>query len=150
VIEERLRELGITLPPPLVMPAATRTAVVPIGSLLFVSGHGSTLKGKVGREVTQDEGYAAARETALKIIASVRAELGDLDRVLRVAKVFGMVNAEPSFEHCNLVINGTSDVFCEVFGPQIGQHARSSVVVAGLVGNTTVEIETIFHVRDGS
>ena len=78
----------------------------------------------------------------------MRAEIGDLDRVLRVAKVFGMVNADPSFEHCNLVINGASDVFCEIFGPQIGVHARSSLVVAGLVGNTTVEVESIFHVRD--
>jgi enamine deaminase RidA (YjgF/YER057c/UK114 family) len=150
MIEERLRELGLTLPPPLQMPAATRTPAVQVGPLLYLSGHGCARKGKVGREVTQDEGYADAREVALKMIATVRWAIGDLDRVHRVVKVFGMVNADPSFEHHNLVINGASDLFCEVFGPEIGQHARSSLGVAGLVGNQTVEIEAILHVREGN
>jgi enamine deaminase RidA (YjgF/YER057c/UK114 family) len=154
-VEARLRELGLTLPPPLVMPAKTRTAAVQVGPMLYLSGHGgqtlddgTVVKGKVGKEVTQEQGYAIARSIGLKMIATIRATLGDLDRVQRIVKIFGMVNADPLFEHCNLVINGASDVFCEVFGPDVGQHARSSLVVAGLVGNQPVEIEGIVHVRE--
>lgn len=151
----RLRELGLTLPPPLVMPHTTRTAAVQAGSLLYLSGHGvpapqdgSVVKGKVGREITQEQGYAIARAIGLRMIATIRAALGDLDRVQKIVKLFGMVNADPLFEHCNLVINGASDVFCEVFGPEVGQHARSSLCVAGLVGNQPVEIEGIVAIRD--
>jgi len=154
-VEARLRELGIALPPPLEMPAPTRTATVLAGELLYLSGHGAGLLddpalrsvGKVGRDLTQEEGYAVARAVGLKMIASIKAAVGDLDRVRRIVKVFGMVNADPAFEHHNLVINGASDVFCDVFGFEIGQHARSSLGVSGLVGNQAVEIEGVVHVR---
>jgi enamine deaminase RidA (YjgF/YER057c/UK114 family) len=153
-IEARLRELGIVLPPPLVMPAATRSPAVLAGELLYLSGHGAgllddaslKLTGKIGRDVTQAEGYAVARAIGIKMIASIRSAIGDLDRVVRVVKLFGMVNAVPEFEHHNLVINGASDVFCEVFG-EIGVHARSSLGVSGLVGNQTVEVEGVVRVR---
>jgi enamine deaminase RidA (YjgF/YER057c/UK114 family) len=154
-VAARLRELGLTLPPPLVMPAKTRTASVQIGPILYLSGHGALprddgtpVKGKVGRELTQEQGYEIARGIGLKMISTIQAALGDLDRVKRVVKLFGMVNADPSFEHCNLVINGASDVFCEVFGPEIGEHTRSSLVVAGLVGNQPVEIEGVVFVQE--
>jgi enamine deaminase RidA (YjgF/YER057c/UK114 family) len=143
--EARLRELGIELPPPLVMPQPTRIPVVPAGDLLFLSGHGGGAPGKLGRELTTEQGYQIARGVALKMIASLRAAIGDLDRVRRIVKLFGMVNAEPTFEQHNLVINGASDLFWEVFGER-GVHARSSLGVSGLVGNQAVEIEGVVQV----
>ena len=149
-VEARLRELGIELPDPLVMPHNTRTAAVQVGDMLYLSGHGGSsfadtmpVFGKVGRELTQEQGYQIARLVGLKMIATIREAVGDLDRVRRVVKLFGMVNADPLFEHCNLVINGASDVFCEIFGFEVGVHTRSSLVVAGLVGNQAVEIEGV-------
>lgn len=154
--ERRLAALGLVLPAPVRLPSPNRTGAVLHGATLYVSGHGAALldpapgllqRGKVGVDVTQEEGYAVARALALKMLATIRAVLGRLDRVERVVKIVGMVNAEPLFEHHNLVINGASDLFYEVFG-EAGVHARSTFGVSGLVGNQPVEIEGVFAVRD--
>jgi len=153
-IEQRITELGITLPEPLVLPSANRTAAVMIDDMLYLSGHGAALlsddtvvrRGRLGQELTVDQGYAVARALGIMMLATLRHCLGDLDRVRRVVKITGMVNVVAAFEQHNLVINGASDLLFEVFGPQIGCHARSSIGVAGLVGNQPVEIEGLFHV----
>ena len=153
-IDMKIAEMGIALPAPLVLPGANRTSAVLIGNVLYLSGHGAALltdqhllrRGRLGRELTVDQGYAVARALAVKMLATLKHHLGDLDRVLRVAQITGMVNCVPEFEQHNLVINGASDIFFEVYGPQVGCHARSSLGVAGLVANQPVEIEGIFHV----
>lgn len=154
-VEQTLSDLGLELPAPLVLPGKNRTSAVLIGDMLYVSGHGAQLledprvktRGKVGVELTEEEGYAVARALALKMIATVRHHVGDLDRVARVVKITGMVNAPPDFERHNLVVNGASDLLYEAFGPEVGRHARSSLGVSGLVGNQPVEIEGVFHLH---
>ncbi len=153
-VEARLRELGIVLPAPLVLPSKNRTAAVRVHDMLYVSGHGAQLledpslplRGKVGREITEAQALPVARALAIKMLATVKAQIEDLDRVRRVVKIVGLVNAVPEFERPNMVINGASDLSFEVFGPEIGCHARSTMCVAGLVGDQPVEIEGIFHV----
>lgn len=155
-IDARLRELGITLPAPLVLPSANRTSAVLVGNMLYVSGHGAALleddsvrrRGKVDLDITEAEAYATARAIAIKMLATVKHHVGDLDRVARVVKILGMINAHPDFERQNKVLNGASDLFFDVFGPEIGCHARSSVGVEGLVDRQPVEIEGIFLIRD--
>ncbi len=148
--EERLKELGIELPA-VTQPAANYVNAVQAGSLLFLAGKGpyrpdgTMHTGLVGREVSVEEAYAHARLTGLHLIAAMRAELGDLDRVRRVVKVLGMVNAPPGFEQQPEVINGCSDLFVEVFGER-GRHARSAVGMGSLPRNITVEIEAIVEV----
>jgi enamine deaminase RidA (YjgF/YER057c/UK114 family) len=152
---EHLRQLGIELPVPLVLPGVNRTAAVRVGDTLYLSGHGAALlddssverRGKVGRDVTEAQAQATARALAIKMLATLEHHLGDLGRVLRVVKIVGYVNCVPQFERHNRVINGASDLFFEVFGPDIGCHARSSVGVCGLVDDQPVEIEGVFHVR---
>lgn len=151
-IETRLQDLGITLPKPLVLPSPNRTAAVQIGDMLYVSGHGAALledetverRGKVDIDLSEAQAYATARAVAIKMIATIKHEVGELDRVRRVVKIVGMINAHPDFERQNRVLNGASDLFFEVFGPEIGCHARSSVGVDGLVDRQPVEIEGIF------
>lgn len=155
-IEARLQDMGITLPEPLVLPSPNRTSAVLLDKMLYVSGHGAALleegnvkrRGKVGLEITEDEGYEVARALAIKMIATVRHHVGDLDRVKRVVKILGMINAHPDFERQNIVLNGASDLFYEAFGPEIGCHARSSVGVDGLVDRQPVEIEGTFLIGD--
>ena len=147
--EERLKERKITLP---AAPASVANYVraVRVGNLLFVSGTTSReLKpfGKVGRELTVDQGYQAARHAGLLFLANVRAELGTLDRIKRVVKVLGMVNSADGFGEQPAVINGFSDLMVEVFGEAIGKHARSAVGVAALPGNAPVEVEAILEVE---
>jgi enamine deaminase RidA (YjgF/YER057c/UK114 family) len=152
---EHLRQLGIELPVPLVLPGVNRTAAVRVGDTLYLSGHGAALlddssverRGKVGRDVTEAQAQATARALAIKMLATLEHHLGDLGRVLRVVKIVGYVNCVPQFERHNRVINGASDLFFEVFGSDIGCHARSSVGVCGLVDDQPVEIEGVFHVR---
>ncbi len=154
-IESRLTQLGLSLPPPLVLPSANRTSAVAVGEMLYVSGHGAALlddqrvprRGRVGTEVSERDAYRTARALALKMIATVRHHVGDLDRVERVVKILGMINAHEDFERHNKVLDGASDLFFEVFGPEVGCHARSSVGVAGLVARQPVEIEGVFHIR---
>ncbi len=147
--EERLKERKITLPAA-PAPVANYVRAVRVGNLLFVSGTTSRdLKpfGKVGRDLTVDQGYQAARHAGLLFLANVRAELGTLDRVKRVVKVLGMVNSADGFSEQPAVINGFSDLMVEVFGESIGKHARSAVGLAGLPGNAPVEVEAILEVE---
>ena len=147
-IEQRLRELGLELPtvPP---PAANYANAVRTGNLMFLSGAAPTTadgeipKGKVGADVTAEEAAEHARSVGLNLLAVLKQELGDLDRVRRVVKLLGMVNAVPDFREQPKVINGCSDLFVEVFGEQ---HARSAVGVGSLPFGITVEIEAIVEV----
>jgi enamine deaminase RidA (YjgF/YER057c/UK114 family) len=144
-IEQKLTSLGLTLPRGTV-PVANFVSTVQTGNLLFVSGHiSTTLRGKLGRDVTREQGYEAARQIALDLLGSVHDALGDLDRVKRLVKLLGLVNSTEAFTEQPFVINGASDLLVEVFGTQ-GQHARSAIGVAQLPANAAVEIEMIVEV----
>jgi enamine deaminase RidA (YjgF/YER057c/UK114 family) len=151
-VEERLTALGLALPEPLKAPPGV---VLPFqfvrvsGSKAFISGHGPTNAdgslavplGKVGREVTPEQAYVAARLTGMAILGSLKRALGDLDRITAWNRVFGMVNSAPGFNRQPGVINGFSDLILEVFGPSIGAHSRSAVGMAELPFDIPVEIE---------
>ena len=149
--EKRLVELKLQLPPA-PKPVAVYKTVVVAGNLAYVSGHGplkadqSSITGRVGDDLDLDAGKAAARQVGLAILATLRAELGSLDRVKRVIKVLGMVNCTPDFRDHPAVINGCSELFAEVFGNEHGIGARSAVGMGSLPGNIAVEIEAIFEI----
>jgi enamine deaminase RidA (YjgF/YER057c/UK114 family) len=149
--EQRLVELKLQLPPA-PKPVAVYKTVVVAGNLAYVSGHGplkadkSSITGRVGDDLDLDAGKAAARQVGLAILATLRAELGSLDRVKRVIKVLGMVNCTPDFRDHPAVINGCSELFAEVFGNEHGIGARSAVGMGSLPGNIAVEIEAIFEI----
>ena len=147
-ISKRLTELGIELPE-LPVPAGNYVNAVRTGNLLFLSGNAPTggVFGKVGADISIDQAYQAAREIGLVSIAVMQHELGDLDRVKRIVKLFGMVNAVPDFQYGPKVINGCSDLFVEVFG-DVGRHARSAVGMGSLPFQIPVEIECIVEVSD--
>mgnify|MGYP001068379886 CR=1 FL=1 len=155
-VESRLTSMGLILPDPLVLPSPNRTSAVQVGNMLYVSGHGAALleddtvkrRGKVDVDISEDEAYATSRALALKMIATVKHHVGDLDRVAKVVKILGMINSHPDFERPNAVLNGASDLIYEAFGPEIGQHARSSVGVETLVDRQPVEIEGIFLIQE--
>jgi enamine deaminase RidA (YjgF/YER057c/UK114 family) len=145
-VHERLEELGLRLPP-VFPPAANYLGCVVDGDLVHVGGHGpingdEVVIGKVGADLTVDDGRKAARMAALSILASLEAELGDLDRIRRILKVFGMVNVAPGFERTPQVIDGCSDLLVEVFG-DAGRHTRSAVGLAELPFGIAVEIELV-------
>ena len=150
--EQRLQELGIDLSPP-TGPLANYVSAVRAGNLLFLAGNGPGKRGeplpsgKVGRDFTVEQAYGYARQTGLNLIAVMKAELGDLDKVKRIVKVLGMVNAMPEFGNQPEVINGCSDLFVEVFGDR-GRHARSAVGMGSLPRGIPVEIEVIVEVED--
>ncbi|MBN9089810.1 MAG: RidA family protein [Reyranella sp.] len=145
--EQRLKELGIELAKA-TSPMANYVNAVRTGNLLYLAGKGPGLPGKplpvgkVGRDLTVEQAYEHARETGLSLIAVMKAELGDLDKVKRIVKVLGMVNATPEFGNQPEVINGCSDLFVEVFGDR-GRHARSAVGMGSLPRGIPVEIEVI-------
>lgn len=149
--EQRLKELGIELATP-TSPMANYVNAVRTGNLLYLAGKGPGLPGKplptgkVGRDLTVEQAYGHARETGLSLIAVMKAELGDLDRVKRIVKVLGMVNAIPEFGNQPEVINGCSDLFVEVFGDR-GRHARSAVGMGSLPRGIPVEIEVIVEIE---
>lgn len=150
MIAERLIELGIALPPPF-PPAGNYLACVIDGDLVHVGGHGpiagdTMICGKVGTDLTLEEGQQAARMTALSILATLNAELGNLDRIARIVKVFGMVNCGPGFNQTPAVINGCSDLLVELFG-DAGRHTRSAVGMAELPFDIAVEIELAARLR---
>lgn len=151
-IEARLRELGLVLPGPVQPPPGVRLPFAFVrlrGERAYVSGHGAQNPdgslappfGKLGRELGVEEGYRAARLTALAILGSLQRELGDLDRVRAWLHVFGMVASAPGFTQQPAVINGCSDLILELYGPDAGKHARSAVGMAELPFNMPVEIE---------
>jgi enamine deaminase RidA (YjgF/YER057c/UK114 family) len=152
-IEKRLAALGIVLPPAHKFPNENRTGCVRVSNLLFVSGHppaalpGVAIRGKVANEVSEERAIGAARAAALNILATVRQELGTLDAVQRVVKVFGMVNSSPGFERQFAVIDGASDVFLSLWGPERGRHARSAVGLAELPRGIPVEVEAIMEIE---
>ena len=150
MIAERLRDLGLELPP-VFPPAGNYLGCVVDGELVYVGGHGpiageTVVVGKVGADLTLEEGYAAARMTALSILSTLDAELGGLDRIERIVKVFGMVNCAPGFNQTPAVINGCSDLLVEIFG-DAGRHTRSAVGMAELPFDIAVEIELIARLR---
>ena len=137
--------------PPVFPPAGNYLACVIIDDTVYVGGHGpiagsDIIRGKVGADLTLEEAQEAARVTALSILASLKAELGDLDRIERIVKVFGMVNVAPGFNQTPAVIDGCSDLLVEVFG-NAGHHTRSAVGLAELPFDIAVEIELIAKLR---
>lgn len=148
--EAKLAELGLELPTA-PGPIANYVRAVRVGDLLFVSGHGPSrdgrylFTGKVGKDLTVEEGYKAAQLVCLNCLASVREVLGDLDRVRRVVKLLGMVNSAPDFGQQPEVINGASDLLVRLYG-ESGRHARSAVGMGALPRNIAVEIEMILEV----
>jgi enamine deaminase RidA (YjgF/YER057c/UK114 family) len=149
--ETRIQELHLTLPSPPKPVAKYKTAVL-VGTMLYVSGHGpfktdgKLIQGRVGSELTLEQGKEAARVTGLAILATVRNTLGSLDKVKRLVKTFGMVNCTDDFKEQPQVINGFSELMADVFGEDAGVGARSAVGHNSLPGNIPVEIECIFEV----
>lgn len=149
-IAQRLQALGITLPP-LAVPAAAYVPFVRTGSLVFVSGHiarrdGKPWVGQLGLTMGVDEGQAAARAIAIDLLGTLQAAVGDLAQVRRIVKVLSLVNSTPTFTEHHLVTNGCSQLLTEVFGPEVGVHARSAFGVAQLPLGACVEIELIAEV----
>jgi enamine deaminase RidA (YjgF/YER057c/UK114 family) len=150
-VEKKLADLGIVLPTP-AAPVANYVPFVRTGSLLFVSGQVSlgadgklVAKGKLGGPVSVENGQKAARACAVNLLAQVKAALGDLDKVVRVIRLGGFINSEPSFLEGPKVMNGASDLMVELFGDK-GRHARTTVGVAALPGDAAVEVEGLFEV----
>lgn len=143
--EENLKKLGLELPE-VGTPIANYVKWKQVDNILYLSGTGPDVFGKVGAEFSTEEGYQAARETGLEIIAVLKAATGDLSRVKQFVKVLGMVNSDPAFDKQPAVINGFSDLMVEVFGEK-GKHARSAVGVAALPNNMAVEIEVIVELE---
>jgi len=150
-IEEKLKELGYELP---TLPASKgiyKRCLID-GKNLYVSGHisvntdGSSITGKLGKDLSEEQGKAAARQCGLAILSSLKAELGDLEKVKRVMKVLGMVNSTPEYEKHPIVINGCSELFVELWGEDNGKGVRSAVGMGSLPGNVAVEIEGIFEI----
>lgn len=144
--EKKLAEMGLTLPP-VSKPIANYVKAVRVGNLVFLAGHGTDVIGKVGKEVTIEQGYEAARQTGLSLLASLKAEIGNLNKVKRFVKVLGMVNRPEGFGDQPKVINGFSDLMVAVFGER-GKHARSAVGMNALPNNMAVEIEMIVEVEN--
>ena len=150
--EGRIKELGLTLPDP-PKPGGNYVPAVRVGNLLFLSGHGPSrvegkpsARGKVGRDLSTEDGYKVAREVGVNLLGTARSMLGSLDKVKRIVKVLGMVNSAEGFGEQPKVINGFSDLMVEVFGEQ-GRHARSAVGMAELPSSIPVEIEMILEVE---
>ena len=150
--EEKLKEMGIELSTP-PTPMANYMPSVQTGNLVFLSGHGpikddgTMIVGRVGEDLRMDEGYQAARRVAIALLASLKAAIGELSKVVRVVKLLGMVNSTAVFTDHPKVINGASDLLVDVFGDK-GKHARSAVGMNVLPGNIPVEIEMIVEIED--
>ena len=150
--DARVSKLGLELPPA-PTPVGVYVPLVHVGDMTYVSGHGplkpdgQMMLGQVGSQVSQEEGYAAARQVGLAMLATLKENLGSLDRVLRFVKVLGMVNAAPDFKNHPQVINGFSELMVEVFGEN-GRAARSAVGMGSLPENISVEIEAIVQVSE--
>lgn len=148
-VYDKLKELGITLPP-VATPAAAYVPFVQTGNLVFLSGHiakkdGKTWAGQFGRNITTEEGKAAARAVAVDLLGTLHAAVGDLNKVKRIVKVMSLVNSTGDFTEQHLVTNGASELLGQVFGPQ-GAHARSAFGVAQIPTGACVEIELIAEV----
>lgn len=153
-IEKKLADLGLELPP-IPAPAANYVPAVQTGSLLFLSGHGpgvvtdgkvQYIRGKVGRELTVEQGYEAAKQVMLNLLQTIKATIGDLDKVRRVVKLLGFVNCTEDFPNQPQVINGASDLLVKLYGER-GRHARSAVGMYQLPFGMAVEIEMIVEIE---
>lgn len=145
--EAKIKELGLNLPE-VGAPMGTYVKWRQVGNVLYLAGNGPDVYGKVGADLTVEEGYQAARETGVEILAVLKAATGgDLSRIKQFVKVLGMVNSAPDFTKHPAVINGFSDLMVEVFG-EAGKHARSAVGVAALPNDIAVEIEVIVELKD--
>ena len=149
-IQDRLKALSITLPP-VSTPAAAYVPFVRSGNLVFLSGHiarqdGKPWVGQLGTNLKTDEAKPAARAVAIDLIGTLQAAVGDLNKVKRIVKLLGLVNSSPTYTEHHLVINGCSELLAEVFGPQVGAHARSAFGVAQLPMGACVEIELIAEI----
>lgn len=151
--DAKIKELGLELPPA-PKPAGVYKPMVVSGKMVYVSGHGplksdgTMITGRVGTETDLEGGYASARQTGLAILSTLRTNLGSLDRIRRIVKTLGMVNAAPDFKDHPKVINGFSDLMSQVFGPDNGVGARSAVGMGSLPGNITTEVEVIFELAE--
>jgi enamine deaminase RidA (YjgF/YER057c/UK114 family) len=153
-IESKLNAMGYTLPPPVTYPKANRRGAVRSGGMLYLSGHGLNLPalpgvrqtGKLGADMTEAEGYATARAVALTMLATIKHDLGDLDRVRQVVRLFGMVNCTPDYQQQAQVMDGASDLFFALFGPEAGCHARTAVGMVALPRGMAVEINGEFEI----
>jgi len=149
-IQARLQALGITLPP-VAVPAAAYVPFVRTGNLVFISGHiarkdGLPWVGQLGLTMSTEEGQAAARAIAIELMGTLQAAAGGLENVVRIVKVLSLVNSAPTFTEHHLVTNGCSELLGEVFGPEVGAHARSAFGVAQIPRGACVEIELIAEV----
>ena len=150
-VEDRLKEMGIELPAPRA-PAGNYVSAVRTGNLVVLAGvgprkpDGELVIGKVGRDLTVEQGYEAARWCAVSLLTNLRAEIGDLDNVVRMVKLLGMVNSDPDFTQPPAVMNGCSDLLVEVLGER-GRHARCAVGMATLPNGMAVEVESVVEVR---
>ena len=155
-VEARLNRMGFTLPPPFAFPKKNRRGCVRVGNLLFVSGHGLALPalpqvrqtGRFGADISDEEGYATARAVMLTILATVKEAVGDLDHVRQVVRIFGMCNVTPDYIGMPQIIDGASDLVYELFGPDAGCHARTSVGMASLPRGIALEINAEFEVAN--
>jgi enamine deaminase RidA (YjgF/YER057c/UK114 family) len=150
-IAARLQSLGIALPP-VAVPAAAYVPFVRTGNLVFVSGHiarrdGKPWVGQLGLTMGTEEGQTAARAIAIDLLGTLQAAAGDLDRVARIVKVMSLVNSTPTFTEQHLVTNGCSQLLVDVFGPEVGAHARSAFGVAQIPMGACVEIELVAELR---
>ena len=152
-VEAKLAELGYQLPPP-PDPVGNYLPITRSGNVMWLAGVGSRLvdggriAGKLGADLTVEQGYEAARWAALNLLARMKAELGDLDRVTRILKVVGMVNSDPSFTEQAAVVDGASDLFVALYGER-GRHARSAPGMAAMPGNTAVICDCVIEVDGG-
>ncbi len=150
--EDRIQELKLQLPEA-PKPGGVYTPAVQVGDMLYVSGHGpvqmdgTLMTGRVGKDLSEEQGQQAARQVGLTILATLKSHLGSLDRIERVVKVLGMVNAAPDFQRHPNVINGFSQLMVDVFGEN-GRGARSAVGMGSLPGNIPVEVEAIFQLKE--
>lgn len=148
--DENLIKSGLVLPPP-PKPAGVYKPLLQVDNLIYVSGHGpvledgSLIKGKVGYEITMEAAKEAARQTGLTILSTLKSNLGSLDKIKRVIKIFGMVNSTLNFEEHPFVINGCSELFADIWGNENGIGVRSAVGMGSLPGNIPVEIEAVFE-----
>ncbi len=146
-IEDKIKELGLELG----TPASQRGKLAPAvrtGNLVFTSGHTCDAKGKVGRDLTIEEGYKAAQQAILRCLGAIKWLVGDLDKVTRVVKLLGLVNSAEGFGDQPAVMHGATDTLLQIFGEEVGWHARSALGIYDLPGNAAVEIEMIVEVKD--
>ena len=151
-VEKKLSELNLSLP---ILPTSKGIykRCLEVGNLLYISGHvsikndGSSITGKVGKDLSDDEGKAAARQCGLAILSSIKDHFGNLDKIKRVVKILGMVNSTPEYTNHPVVINGCSELYVQLWGDDNGKGVRSAVGIGSLPGNVAVEIEAVFELK---